>query len=317
MIDLPALLNIPFFNKGDKNINETNKLKKEKSLSQENINEIRKNSLSSSSSISEEESTPSTNKNHGDSSDENMEKIPSVKVKLSTNSDENENEEKEKIKTLLSMRKAYASTGNIKLREDNNISPFNPILRRSRNFEDKDFLIRSALEKNSLYYSMNGLKRRDGLNQSRIRHSNSSSNFPGIEGNTRSIDDIKKFRSHMFSDSNISLYSDYNSTDSISSSVMSFGSSYSICDSCDTICESIIDLLEKKETRRFTEMENGHLKLITFNQCPKWLTDNPYIISNYRPPCYSYKACYQSLLYIHNETVNIIFFSFFFFLFFS
>ncbi|ORX61145.1 HlyIII-domain-containing protein [Piromyces finnis] len=52
-------------------------------------------------------------------------------------------------------------------------------------------------------------------------------------------------------------------------------------------------------------MENGHLKLIKFSQCPDWLSDNPYIVSNYRPPCYSYKACYKSLLYLHNETGNI------------
>jgi adiponectin receptor len=76
-----------------------------------------------------------------------------------------------------------------------------------------------------------------------------------------------------------------------------------------------------KEKEYFYEKENGHLKLITYKECPKWLADNPYIHLYYRPPCYSYKECYKSLFYLHNESGNIythligsILFTFFFIL---
>ncbi|KAG4090697.1 HlyIII-domain-containing protein [Neocallimastix lanati (nom. inval.)] len=52
-------------------------------------------------------------------------------------------------------------------------------------------------------------------------------------------------------------------------------------------------------------MINGHLKLITYKECPRWLADNPYIHAFYRPPCYSYLECYKSLFYLHNEIGNI------------
>jgi len=263
---------------------------KENKESQDSLTDISKSSLSSTDASEEERYFQKLSSGDEKSSDDDFNVNFEAKIKKDR---------------LISMRKSYASTGNI---INSHQSPYDPVMRRSRNFQSRQNLLRSSIERNSFYYSMNSVKGKDDLSY-RIRHSNSSLNIPTIEGNSRRVDDIRKLRktftSPHISDSNFSIYSDYTSTDTICSSMMSVGSSYSICDSCDNICESIIDLLEKKETRRFTEMENGHLKLIEYKQCPKWLTDNPYIISSYRPPCYSYKACYKSLFYVHNETGNI------------
>jgi len=202
-------------------------------------------------------------------------------------------------KNLLNLHKYYASTGNLLLRRLSKSSK-----------KSKESLLRSTLEKNgenAEYYSLSSLKTDENI--SGLKHSKSSLLIPSTEGNSREFNSgIRKLRKTLtnpqLSDASLdSLYSDFGSTDSFCSSVAS--SSYSICESCESICESVIDLLEKKDMKRFTEMENGHLKLITYNQCPKWLADNPYIITNYRPPCYSYYACIKSLLYIHNETGNI------------
>jgi len=275
----------------ENDIKEINKSKDDVE-SQDSLTDLSKSTLSSKSTSEEEKYFRKLSSGNEKSSDDDFDVNFEAKLKKDR---------------LISMRKSYASTGNIKF-NDSNLSPYDPIMRRSRNFQSRQNLLKSAIERNSHYYSMNSVKGKDDLSY-RIRHSSSSMNIPTVEANIRRIDNIRKLRktftSPHISDSNFSLYSDYTSSDTICSSMMSVGSTYSICDSCDNICESIIDLLKKKETKHFTEMENGHLKLIEYNQCPKWLTDNPYIITSYRPPCYSYKACYKSLLYVHNETVNI------------
>lgn len=46
-------------------------------------------------------------------------------------------------------------------------------------------------------------------------------------------------------------------------------------------------------------------RLCTFDELPKWHQDNPYIRSHYRVVSNSYNACIQSLVYLHNETMNI------------
>lgn len=46
-------------------------------------------------------------------------------------------------------------------------------------------------------------------------------------------------------------------------------------------------------------------KLITYDELPTWYQDNEYIIGGYRPESFSTSACFTSLLYIHNETINI------------
>jgi adiponectin receptor len=45
--------------------------------------------------------------------------------------------------------------------------------------------------------------------------------------------------------------------------------------------------------------------LITYAELPEWYRDNEYIVGSYRPESYSTSACFASLIYVHNETVNI------------
>ncbi|KAI4170511.1 MAG: hypothetical protein LQ343_004888 [Gyalolechia ehrenbergii] len=46
--------------------------------------------------------------------------------------------------------------------------------------------------------------------------------------------------------------------------------------------------------------------LLTYDYLPAWYRDNAYILSSYRPaPTNSLAKCLQSLLYTHNESVNI------------
>ncbi len=45
--------------------------------------------------------------------------------------------------------------------------------------------------------------------------------------------------------------------------------------------------------------------LLTYNSLPPWRQDNHFILTHYRPESYSYAKCFQSLFYLHNESVNI------------
>jgi adiponectin receptor len=45
--------------------------------------------------------------------------------------------------------------------------------------------------------------------------------------------------------------------------------------------------------------------LITYDELPTWYQDNEHIIGGYRPESFSTYACFASLTYMHNETVNI------------
>ncbi|ORX81252.1 HlyIII-domain-containing protein [Basidiobolus meristosporus CBS 931.73] len=45
--------------------------------------------------------------------------------------------------------------------------------------------------------------------------------------------------------------------------------------------------------------------LLSFSELPKWMKDNNYILTGYRPPTFSYLKCAHSLLYIHNQTGNV------------
>ncbi|CDH57983.1 hemolysin-iii channel protein [Lichtheimia corymbifera JMRC:FSU:9682] len=44
---------------------------------------------------------------------------------------------------------------------------------------------------------------------------------------------------------------------------------------------------------------------LTWSELPKWMQDNIFITSGYRSPNNSYRRCFQSLFYLHNESVNI------------
>lgn len=45
--------------------------------------------------------------------------------------------------------------------------------------------------------------------------------------------------------------------------------------------------------------------LLRWNELPSWLKDNHYIRAHYRPASNSYFRSFQSLFYLHNESVNI------------
>lgn len=45
--------------------------------------------------------------------------------------------------------------------------------------------------------------------------------------------------------------------------------------------------------------------LLKWADLQEWQKDNHYIFSHYRPATYSYIGCFQSLFYLHNESVNI------------
>ncbi|KAK0636683.1 hemolysin-III related-domain-containing protein [Bombardia bombarda] len=45
--------------------------------------------------------------------------------------------------------------------------------------------------------------------------------------------------------------------------------------------------------------------LLSFNELPKWLQDNHYILGSYRGPSYSLRKSIQSIFALHTESVNI------------
>jgi len=60
------------------------------------------------------------------------------------------------------------------------------------------------------------------------------------------------------------------------------------------------------ESKQRNETQTISQRLILkFQEVPKWMQDNDFIRSGYRAPTFSYRKCFQSLLYFHNETINI------------
>ena len=45
--------------------------------------------------------------------------------------------------------------------------------------------------------------------------------------------------------------------------------------------------------------------VLSWEDLPQWMQTDPYIRSGYRPQLDSYSACFQSVFYLHNESVNI------------
>ena len=69
-------------------------------------------------------------------------------------------------------------------------------------------------------------------------------------------------------------------------------------------------LLTAREAAEATERPSrGRLRpepmLLDWEYIQPWQQDNHYILSHYRPATYSYLGCFQSLFYIHNESVNV------------
>ncbi|EPE25059.1 hypothetical protein GLAREA_11640 [Glarea lozoyensis ATCC 20868] len=59
------------------------------------------------------------------------------------------------------------------------------------------------------------------------------------------------------------------------------------------------------ETAKKVETEVEDVLTVLWNDLPSWQRDNHYIHSGYRPQSNSFLKSWASLLYIHNETVNI------------
>ena len=59
----------------------------------------------------------------------------------------------------------------------------------------------------------------------------------------------------------------------------------------------LTQIVEKKVTKA--------LQVVLWDQLPSWQQDNHYIRSGYRLPSGSYLGSFQSLGYLHNETVNV------------
>lgn len=60
-----------------------------------------------------------------------------------------------------------------------------------------------------------------------------------------------------------------------------------------------------KEAPRTPVTVEGTRILRSWDEIPSWQQDNEYILSSYRQATGSFKRCFESLTYIHNETINI------------
>ncbi|KAJ2532495.1 hypothetical protein EV175_007150, partial [Coemansia sp. RSA 1933] len=59
------------------------------------------------------------------------------------------------------------------------------------------------------------------------------------------------------------------------------------------------------DAKRLLEDSSGRRHL-AWNELPEWMRDNKYILSGYRQPTNSFRKCFASWLYVHNETGNIM-----------
>ena len=50
---------------------------------------------------------------------------------------------------------------------------------------------------------------------------------------------------------------------------------------------------------------SGSSKFLNIHELPDWMQNDQYIRQGYRAPQNSIRGCFQSLWYLHNETVNI------------
>ena len=64
-------------------------------------------------------------------------------------------------------------------------------------------------------------------------------------------------------------------------------------------------LLTAQEAAAATVRPSRGPFLLTWRDIQPWQQDNHYILTHYRAASYSYMGCFQSLFYLHNESVNI------------
>lgn len=61
---------------------------------------------------------------------------------------------------------------------------------------------------------------------------------------------------------------------------------------------------EKSQDHDSSSRRRRHT-LLSYDEIPSWYQDNPHIRRGYRPVSHSASACFDSLSYAHNETMNI------------
>lgn len=63
--------------------------------------------------------------------------------------------------------------------------------------------------------------------------------------------------------------------------------------------------MSSKEAPRTPVTVENSRRLKSWDEIPSWQQDNEYILSSYRQATGSFKRCFESLGYVHNETINI------------
>ncbi len=63
--------------------------------------------------------------------------------------------------------------------------------------------------------------------------------------------------------------------------------------------------VSSKEASETPIAAGGTSRLRSWDEIPSWQQDNQYILSGYRYATGSFKRCFESLGYLHNETVNV------------
>lgn len=66
-----------------------------------------------------------------------------------------------------------------------------------------------------------------------------------------------------------------------------------------------VGVVGKPATPLKTMIGENEPKLLPYNDLPEWYQDNAFILHGYRPVTNSSRASFASLLYLHNETINI------------
>ncbi len=71
-----------------------------------------------------------------------------------------------------------------------------------------------------------------------------------------------------------------------------------------TMVDEIAHLKDKTVHLKDRTVEAFH-RVVCFEDLPEWMQSDPYIRHGYRKQLSSFNKCYESLFYLHNETVNI------------
>lgn len=68
---------------------------------------------------------------------------------------------------------------------------------------------------------------------------------------------------------------------------------------------TLASLLTASERAAATRRPSRRPFLLSWSDIPSWQQDNHYLLTGYRQPTNSFVGCFQSLFFLHNESVNI------------